>query len=167
MASDKPSGGNPEIVIMGTFFFAILLSMLNYQESIQSMIPNWVLLIVIYWCLVAPDRFSMFTAWCVGLLLDILNLTILGQHALSFAVAALIVSMVTPRALNYPLWLQCFFVMALCLFVMGFEFWLNHLAFGYEFSMLNWQAVIVAGLIWPFLRVILVKAWIHPDSRND
>lgn len=167
MANDAASGKRSEIAIMVTVLVAVLLSMLNYHPSIQAMIPNWVLLIVIYWCLATPDQFSMFTAWGIGLFLDILDLTILGQHALSFALAALIVSAVSSRALHYSLWLQCLFVMGVSILVIGLEIWINHLAFGYEISTLNWQSGVVAGLIWPAIRTILNKVSRNPDSRND
>ncbi len=153
--------------MMLTILVGVLLDMLNYHPSIRVMIPNWVLLIVIYWCLVAPGQFSMFVAWGIGLFLDILDLTILGQHALSFAFAALIVSATSSRILNYSLWLQCFFVMMLSLLVIGLELWINRLAFGHELSTLNWQSGIMAGLIWPVVRVILAKVSRIPDLAND
>lgn len=170
MANDATSGisgKHSEIAIMVTVLVAVMLSMLNYHPSIQAMIPNWVLLIVIYWGLVAPEQFSIFTAWGIGLFLDILDLTILGQHALSFALAALIVSVVSSKAQHYSLWLQCLFVMALSILVIGLELWISHLAFGHEFSTLNLQSGIVAGLAWPVIRAILNKASGSTDSRND
>ncbi len=167
MAKDKPSAKRFEIAVMISLFLAVLLSMLNYYDPIQVMIPNWVLLVVIYWSLAAPDQFSIFAAWGVGLLLDIIDLTILGQHALSFAFVALIVSVILPKTLQYSMWIQCIFVTLLSILVIGYEFWINHLAFGYEFSTINWQSGIVAGLMWPLIRVILDNVWSNPNTRND
>ena len=167
MVNDQVPVKRSELAIMVTVLVSVLLSMLNYHPPLQAMIPNWVLLVVIYWCLVAPDQFSMFTAWGVGLFLDILDLTILGQHALSFAFAALIVCSFSPRAQHYSLWLQCLLVMALSILVIGIELWINRLAFGYEFSALNWQSGVVAGLTWPVIRVILDRLSKSPDSRSE
>jgi rod shape-determining protein MreD len=45
--------------------------------------PDWVAVVLIYWSLAAPRRFSLLTAFWMGIALDTLTGALLGQHALA------------------------------------------------------------------------------------
>lgn len=166
MANDNFAGYRLDIAIFVSLLIAVLLGMLNYPDSVQHMIPNWTLLIVIYWCLVAPEQVSVFTAWGIGMVVDILDLTILGQHALVFAAVGMIAIIASPKVIASPLWLQCAFILVMSILATAFQIWINHLAFDYEYSPLNWQSGVAAALMWPLLRIALdkVRNCSHPKE---
>lgn len=166
MANDKPVAHRSDAVIIISFFIAIVLTMLTYPDSMRYMIPNWVLLVLFYWCLVAPDRVGVFTGWSVGLFVDILNFTVLGQHALTQALVALIAVSAARKILAYPLWQQCFIVLALSGLATGFQFWVYHLAYGNEFTLVYWQSAVMAALIWPLIRILLDRIWYRRSRRS-
>lgn len=50
--------------------------------------PDFMLVVLLYWLLRAPNLCNVGTAWLAGLLVDLATGSLLGQHALSFAVTA-------------------------------------------------------------------------------
>ncbi|MDH4294137.1 MAG: rod shape-determining protein MreD, partial [Betaproteobacteria bacterium] len=51
-------------------------------------VPDFVALIVLYWCIEEPRKIGFFTAWCLGLLMDIADGSLFGQHALAYSILA-------------------------------------------------------------------------------
>jgi rod shape-determining protein MreD len=43
--------------------------------------PDWVAMVLIYWCMALPHRIGMGVGWLVGLLVDVGRGALLGQHA--------------------------------------------------------------------------------------
>lgn len=52
--------------------------------------PDFMLIVILYWLLRAPNFCNVGTAWVAGLLVDLATGSLLGQHALSFSIAAFI-----------------------------------------------------------------------------
>ncbi len=75
-------------IIISSFAVALLLTLLPLPEVLAAARPAWVALVLIYWCLALPERIWVGSAWAAGLLLDAAQGTLLGQHALSFALIA-------------------------------------------------------------------------------
>ena len=77
-------------VILLTFFIAYLLAIVPFPEWAMSYRPEWVPLVLIYWVMALPYRFGIGSAWVVGLVLDILEGSILGLNALALVALAYI-----------------------------------------------------------------------------
>ena len=78
---------------------ALALTALPLPSVVAPYRPEWVPLILIFWSLLAPERFSLLTAFWMGLLLDTLSGALLGQHALALVV---VVAIVRCKALATP-----------------------------------------------------------------
>ena len=74
--------------IVFTFIIALLLTIMPLPEWARYLRPDWVGLVLIYWCLAVPERVGVITGWLMGLLVDLLTGAILGQHALALTVVA-------------------------------------------------------------------------------
>ena len=74
-----------------SFLIACLLQFLPVSELLTIWVPQWVALVIIYWALVLDDRFKLLLPCFVGLCLDAMNGTILGQHALALLWLSVIV----------------------------------------------------------------------------
>ena len=61
----------------------LALAVVPLPEAIAPFRPDWVAVILLYWSLVAPRRFSLMTAFWMGIVLDTLSGSLLGQHALA------------------------------------------------------------------------------------
>src|SRR3990167_4540505 len=79
------------LLMFFSFLIAGLLQFLPVSESLSIWVPQWVALVIAYWALVLDDRFKLLLPCFVGLCLDVMNGTILGQHALALLLLSFIV----------------------------------------------------------------------------
>ncbi len=79
-------------IIYGSFFIALVFAVFPLPPMVNAFRPDWMILIIFYWVLALPHRVSVFHAFILGLLLDLLLGSILGMHALLFSVLAYVVS---------------------------------------------------------------------------
>src|SRR5215467_3534277 len=76
-------------------------------------------LVLLYWCIREPRMISVGIAWCLGLVMDVADATVFGQHALAYAVLAYGAEYFRRRVLRFPLWQQAAQVAVLLLFCAG------------------------------------------------
>ena len=142
-------------IIAMSFIIAIMLTALPLPDWAVNWRPDWVTVVLIYWCMAVPDRIGIFIAWFLGLLLDVQQGNILGQNALSMTLIAFLTINSYQRMRAYPLLQQavlvCFYlllyklVMLLILVYLG----LNKSDWTY------WMPAITSMLLWPWLFIIL------------
>ena len=65
-------------VIVFTFIVALVLTIVPLPDGLAQVRPDWVGLVLIYWCLALPDRVSVGYGFMLGLLTDVLTGTLLG-----------------------------------------------------------------------------------------
>lgn len=145
-------------VVPTTIGLALLLSQVPYPEWMKYAIPDWVLLVLFYWCLAIPERIGVGYAWLSGLLLDILNYSLVGLEALDKAFIGFVAVTAHRRIRLYDLWQQCVVIFILCTISIGFKLWVHNLVYGTEFQLVYWQSALTTCLLWPlvylFLRVV-------------
>ena len=142
-------------IIAMSFIIAIMLTALPLPDWAVNWRPDWVAVVLIYWCMAVPDRIGIFVAWFLGLLLDVQQGNALGQNALSMTLIAFLTINSYQRMRAYPLLQQavlvCFYlllyklVMLLILVYLG----LNKSDWTY------WMPAITSMLLWPWLFIIL------------
>jgi rod shape-determining protein MreD len=115
----------PEEILRPAKFWFVLLSMaaglvLNLvplPPAIMTYRPYFLALVLLYWCIQEPRFAGVGTAWVVGLLMDVGDATVFGQHALAYAVLAYGAEYFRRRVLRFPLWqqaVQVALLLALC-----------------------------------------------------
>lgn len=93
-----------------SFVFALLLTVAPFPDWTLAWRPAWVALILSYWCVTLPDKVGIITAWAMGLLLDVLTGSLLGQHALGLCVVAYLAVKLHHRVRVYPMIQQSLFI---------------------------------------------------------
>ena len=142
-------------VIAATFVMALLLTALPMPESAANWRPAWVALVLVYWCMAAPERVGVLVGWMAGLLLDVMTGTLLGQHALAMSVLAYIAHYTHRRVRVLPLWRQGITIFVLLFLYQALVLWSNGIrglpvtAFAY------WTSPLVSTLLWPWIFVVL------------
>lgn len=74
--------------LFGTLVAALLINCLPWSGWALWLRPDFVALIVLFWCIEEPRKIGFFTAWCLGLLVDIADGSLFGQHALAYSILA-------------------------------------------------------------------------------
>ncbi|MCW8887336.1 MAG: rod shape-determining protein MreD [Motiliproteus sp.] len=143
-------------VIWLTFLLALMLSTLPMPESLEWGRPQWVALTLIYWVVALPHRVGPWSAWILGLLLDILLGSLLGVHALSLALIAFLVQHLHRRIRMYPLWQQSLLVLLLVGIHQMMQHWAQTVTgSGVSDSLVFLIPSLVSCLLWPWMFVVL------------
>jgi len=93
-------------VIVLTFAVTYVLAVIPFPPWLQWARPEWVTLTLIYWCIALPQRVGMTTGLVLGVGLDVLDGSILGQNALALVVVAFLSLILYQRLRVYSLWQQ-------------------------------------------------------------
>lgn len=142
-------------VILFTFLFALMLSTLPMPELFEWARPEWVGLTLIYWSLALPHRVGPWHAWVLGLLLDILQGSLLGIHAFSLALMAFIVIKLHRRVRMFPLLQQALLVLVLVGIHQMLLQWAQTLTGSASQSFLFLVPAAVSAVLWPWVFVVL------------
>lgn len=138
-----------------TVMMALVLTFLPMPEWTIWLRPAWVLLVLIYWSITMPHRVGVGVAFGIGLLVDLLHGTLLGEHALAFVVVIYFVSRMYIRIRMYPLLQQG---LSILVFVLLYQFILYCIqGFIGELpdSHLYWLSSITSMLLWPWLFILM------------
>ena len=65
---------------------ALILSIVPLPDAIAPFRPDWVAMVLLYWSLIEPRRYGLLTAFWLGMVVDTLSGTLLGQHSLALLV---------------------------------------------------------------------------------
>ena len=74
--------------IVFTLITALLLNLLPWSGAGLWLKPDFVALVVLYWCIEQPRRVGFVAAWLLGLFMDVADGTLFGQHALAYSILA-------------------------------------------------------------------------------
>ena len=99
--------------ILLTLFLALLANIVPAPASISMLRPDFLALVLLYWCIQEPRYVGVGRAWFCGLIMDVADATLFGQHALAYAVLAYAADYFRRRVLRFPLWQQAVQVAAL------------------------------------------------------
>ncbi len=135
-------------VIISTLVVAIVLTLVSLPPALDAMRPYWVALVLIYWCLETQDLITLGVAFSIGLLLDLLSGSLLGQHALSLIILVYLVTRFRARLRFYPSWQQALSVFALLLNDRIILLWIVSLRGDPLPSLGFWLPPIVGTLLW-------------------
>ena len=102
--ANRDAQGYP--VILLTFPVAYVLAVLPLPVWLQWARPEWVAITLIYWCIALPQRVGIAAGLLLGVGLDVLEGSVLGQNAFALVVVALLSLMLYQRMRVYSLWQQ-------------------------------------------------------------
>jgi rod shape-determining protein MreD len=102
----------PSFILL-TLFVALLANVVPLPPAAATFRPDCLALVLLYWCIQEPRYVGVGTAWMLGLVMDVADATLFGQHALAYAVLAYGADYFRRRVLRFPLWQQAVQVAAL------------------------------------------------------
>jgi rod shape-determining protein MreD len=140
--------------IAASFAIALLLNFLPWKDL--RLVPDFVALVLTFWCVRQPRLVGLGVAWSVGLLVDAGNGVLLGQHALAYSLLAFVAIWLSRRILWFGPMLQALHV-ALMLAVSQSVVLVVRVAAGDPFP--GWAIYVSAlagAVLWPMVSWLLV-----------
>ena len=139
------------IIILSSFAVAFILTMVPMPDNLKMFRPEWVTLLLIYWCLALPHRTGVFTGWAVGFLLDIHFGSLLGQHAIALAIVAYLSYKLHIRIRLYPIVQQSLIVLLLVALSQMLVLWIRGISGDAPGDWSYWLPSITSMLVWPWI----------------
>ncbi|MBZ5486634.1 rod shape-determining protein MreD [Halomonas aquamarina] len=141
----------PLVVVWFSLVLALCLEVMPLAEGWQVFRPEWIGLMLIYWCMRVPDRVGVFHGFVLGVLLDLIEGTALGQHALILSLLAFLCALVYPRFRAYSLVQQSVLVLVLLGLVQLVEQWLRTLTGEFSIHLSFLIPSLISAFLWPWL----------------
>lgn len=149
------------------FSLAVAISLNLIPLGRLPLVPDWVALVLVFWCVHQPLRVSMGAAFALGLAMDIVDASIMGQHALAYVLLAFAAGGLSKRILWFPLSLQAAHVLPMML---GAQLVMvaARMAAGAEFPGMLWfGSSLVAAALWYPLTYLLLLPQYRPVEKDD
>lgn len=138
-----------------TLVLALALTAVPLPAAIAAYRPEWVPLILIFWSLLAPRRFSLLTAFWMGLMLDTLSGALLGQHALALVVVVYLTIRFHLRIRVFPVWQLSVTVVLLLSLYEFVLFWVDGVAGRTVPLAERWAPLLASAVVWPLILAYL------------
>lgn len=157
---------NPWFILL-TAGLALMANVAPLAGTALVLRPEFLMLVILYWCIQEPRYVGVGVAWMLGVVMDVADATVFGQHALSYAVLAYAAGYFRRRMLRFPLWQQAPQVAVLLLFCSGLVLLVRFVG-GAPFP--GWSyfvSPVVGALLWPILSVLLQRPQRPTHSPNE
>jgi rod shape-determining protein MreD len=144
---------------------ALLFDLLPWHNS--AGVPELTAAVLAFWCIHQPRRVGIGIAWTLGLLLDVGNGALLGQHALGYSVLAFLALAVHRRILWFPLWQQALHLLLLFLSTQLLMLVIR-LAAGASFpGWVYFAGSFICAALWPVLSFLLLLPQRQPEMMDE
>jgi rod shape-determining protein MreD len=124
------------IFILLSVLVALFLNGLPWAGIGLALRPDFVALVMLYWCTHKPLRVGIGLSWAVGILADVSDASLFGQHALAYTVLAFGGVVLHRRLLMFDLRQQTIQVFGI--FAVTYS----------VYALVNWQ--VNGYVVWPY-----------------
>ncbi len=168
----QPSHSSRRILLPARAWFvifslslALLLNLIPFGRL--PLVPDWVALVLTFWCVHQPLRVGMGSAFFLGLLMDIVDGSVMGQHALAYVPLAFAAGGLSRRILWFQLGRQALHVLPMLL-TAQIVMVVARMVGGGEFpGILFFLSSFVAALLWHPLTYLLLLPQYRPVERDE
>ena len=141
--------------IVFTMVVALFANFLPWYGAALWIKPDFLAVILLFWCIHQPRRLGFATAWLLGLAMDIGNASLFGQHALAYTMLVYAGITLHRRVLMFGIGAQVLHVLPLLLLAQV-AILLVRMVAGTDFPGLIYFAASVTGAaLWPVLTIVL------------
>ena len=135
-------------LVFFSFVAAYLLMLLPWSGAWLDARPDFVLLVLLFWALHQPNSIGQGVAFLAGLLMDVSDSMLLGQHALAYVIAVFGAQIFRVRILTFHIPEQTLHVLGITLVATCVMLTLN-LLLGAEFPGLAYFASpVITAMLW-------------------
>lgn len=155
---------NP-LFVTASIIIAFLLNLLPWGQWIG--VPDFLALALAFWSIHQPRKVGIGLAFLMGLLMDVHDATLLGQHALAYTLLSYFAIMIHRRVLWFPIGTQALHILPLLLLTQGVQVVVRTLVSGKFPGWLYFLESFVATAMWPLVTLILLAPQRRAVDRDD
>lgn len=148
------------LFLVAGFFLNALLTVWPVAQSYQWFRPQWIFMFVIFCQILQPTYFNPLVACLMGLLIDSLLGTPLGQYALVCSIISYLASLLRGSFFRRPFWSQVEKVLLLICLGQILILWFHAFAGHNPQTLWYWMGSVTSCLLWPFF-VLLFQSMSH------
>jgi rod shape-determining protein MreD len=130
---------------------ALALAILPLPTVLESFRPDFLVLVVFYWCIESPRAGGLGLAFVSGLALDVIQGVVLGQHALALTLMGAWATHLRLRIRVFSVLSQCLTIFALLAGYQFVLFWVDGATGNPVTNFSRWLAPVIGALLWPVL----------------
>ena len=137
-----------------TLVFALLVNLVPAGRT--AAMPDVVALVLVFWNVHEPRRVGVGAAFCFGLLMDVHQGAVLGQHALAYSLLSFFAVSISRRVLWFSLASQAVQILPLFVGAQAVSLLVRTLAGG---MLPGWELVLaplIQALLWPIATWLLL-----------
>jgi len=149
------------MIILLTLLVALMAAIMPLPLGVDAFRPDWVLVVLLYWCLALPTKVNVLTAWVMGFLLDVLLGSVLGVHAAAMALSVYIIAGNYQKIRNFSVWQQALIVGVVSALYHLLVFWFQRLLLDIVFLPSYLYPVLTTIVLWPWAFLLLRKIRRH------
>ncbi|AVO49171.1 rod shape-determining protein MreD [Melaminivora suipulveris] len=147
-----------------SLLLALVLTMLPLGRVLWT--PDWVLLLLVFWSLQQPQRLGLGVAFALGLVIDVQQSALLGQHAIVYALAVFAVQAAARRLLWFGALMQALQLAPVFFLAHALQVGLRLLAGGIAPDASVLIAPLLETLLWPLASWILLAPQRRPPDQD-
>ena len=150
--------------IIGSFALALFLNFLPWPDL--RFVPDFVALVLAFWCVRQPRLVGLGVGWIIGLFTDAGNGVLLGQHALAYSLLAFLSVWLSRRILWFGPMLQSLHI-ALILLVTQAAVLVVRLGAGDPLP--GWPIIVgplLGAVLWPVATSLLLLPQRRPEREQ-
>lgn len=147
-------GSSVALRLTVVFITALVLSILPMPEVFNGFRPPWILLFLLYIEYYLPSKFNVCMVLLIGLLLDVLLATVIGEHSFALLFTTWVASSKSRRFQFFSMLQQICLIGFFC-FMYQFLISLIDGLLGFNYSI--YMSLVSAGLgifFWPWIRLL-------------
>lgn len=149
-----------------TLLGAVALAVFPLPAVVEPFRPPFVTMAIIYWSMMWPRLCGLLTAFVLGLVLDVLYGSLLGQHALALVVVSFLTVRFHLQIRIFPLWQLTATAALLMLVDAFFVFWSDGIAGYPSGGAARWVPVLAGGISWAPIMAILDSLRLRSENRS-
>ncbi|GAB3340472.1 rod shape-determining protein MreD [Chromohalobacter beijerinckii] len=139
------------LMIWFTLLVSLCLQVMPLPDAWLMWRPNWLGLALAYWCIAAPQRVGVFHGFVLGLLLDLIEGTPLGQNALALSLLTYLCLLLYQRLRAYSIWQQAVLLFVLLGLIQLIEQWLRTIFGPVSIHLAFLLPALIGAALWPWL----------------
>ena len=145
--------------IVTTLAAGFILQFFPLADFMRWFIPEWVLLIFIFWQLQASKVINFWWVWPIGLLLDAQQSSPLGTSVVGFSVVLYLLQLMYQRLRVFNVAQQAAVIFLLICCYQLVTYWSVIATDEIHKPLSLWMPALISALVWPWLYLILSSSY--------